>query len=458
MTWRGFIMPPSTPDGGTEPACRRTSGTLSEGHGHHPTPRLAGQATCPVKHVIRRARTSAQVPTSGVRTAPGAAGVIEPVLSEMTSSPCLSGQLACLGHHRCQVAPVQPGTTETVQFHQPQSAFRLADIHHEDRIGSPPHLAQHPLGKGADFFRAARRDVARPAPRVLTCRDDAVADDHEPPLGAERFRGCDHDQRLRVVAGRGERGRKAVASNPPADEQFVTTGRAREDLIVVAEFGEQGINLSDRLDTRQDGMVLVEQELLEVSEIDAAIEVLGVAPGARNPGVMKLNLACKGERPVPDNATLGRERLTLDDRRRTFLQRLVRNDFSRHSLPTDLGQERIRFGAVHTSLDQPDRTHRPILYTCTSSLRGLAVNASATSSMRTNAWCGPPSGPRRRSPGVVFSMTTATPTPRLSSNAPASWLRNTAVNENFSYPFAPFSAKRGWNGAEANSRTFSGLF
>src|SRR5262249_13381817 len=119
------------------------------------------------------------------------------------------------------------------------------------------------------------------------------------------------------------------------------------------------VALADRLDPRQDRVLLVEQEPAEVGEVGAAIQVVRRAPRAGNPAVIQLNLPRERECPVADDTSASPEGLAADARSRPALQGLMRYDLAFHPLPANLCQQRIGFRAVDPGFYQPDGTHTP---------------------------------------------------------------------------------------------------
>src|SRR5205823_967185 len=110
---------------------------------------------------------------------------------------------------------------------------------------------------------------------------------------------------------------------------------------------EQPVPLPDRLHARQDGIVLVQEELAEVSEVNGTIEMLWGTPGTRNPGMVQLNLPGEGQRSIAEDARTGSERLSVDDRNRPLFQGLMRNYLAEHPLPTNLCQQRDSFITIN---------------------------------------------------------------------------------------------------------------
>src|SRR5437899_309879 len=83
------------------------------------------------------------------------------------SLPRLRGEPAGRNDNRLPITGVQPGRTEAVQLHQPEPAFRFAQVNHEHRVGSPADLGKHRLGEGTDLFRTPRLDTFAPFDGIL---------------------------------------------------------------------------------------------------------------------------------------------------------------------------------------------------------------------------------------------------------------------------------------------------
>src|SRR5262249_16048961 len=141
------------------------------------------------------------------------------------------------------------------------------------RIWPPADCCQHRLGESTNLVRTACCYGLAALFGVLARRDHAITCGDESPLSADLLRSGDDDGCSQVVATGRQRGREIVLVDTSASEKLVTAGRPSKYDHFLAEDLVQPILLSDRLDTGQDRVMLVQEESPEIRKIRRTVEV-----------------------------------------------------------------------------------------------------------------------------------------------------------------------------------------